>query len=305
MSRLAVALGVIVLVCATARAQPYDDPETEEALRALDPNAPKPPTGDPPPTDERTPVEVVAGPKLVPAVRPKSGIALKRGGLTVTLTLEASLSKDSEFEPASIAPDISYGVADGVTLSVVHSGFATTGFRGGFGPGVCVTGTDGGCAKVYNNAGVEALVDIVRGDFALAGLAGVHALSFDPQFIDAKVGLQSLVRAGKVTVTFNPSVFVGITERDAGNKGGLFFPASLGVAIAKPVFAAVGTGFAGPIDSFGDGWSYRLGFLLRYRIAKPLFVAASLTFPKVAGGDAVTGTGFDARTLNFWFTYSQ
>ena len=293
---------VLVGLSATAAAQPYDDPETEEALRAVDPNAPK----QQPPPDEPTPPEPEAM-SLPPKPR-GPGIALPAGRLVATITLEASLSKGAAFEPTSIAPDISYGLRDGVTLSIVHSGFATTGFRGSAGSGICITGTDRGCPKVYNNAGAEVLADLIRGDVAVAAVAGFHALSFDPLFLDAKLGAQTMLRAGRVTATFNPSVLLGVNKRaeTAGNnKGGVFLPVSIGAQLAQPFFLAIGGGWAAPLADASDGWTARLGVIARMRVARSTFVAGSFFFPKLAGGDSVMNAGADARTLNLWVTYSR
>lgn len=289
------ALLALLLASSAANAQPYDDPETEEALKVLDGNGEVPA----PPTDDG----VVPQPPGTAAPAPRlPGIALARGHAIVTITLEASLSKSSAFEPASIAPDISYGVTDDITLSLVHSGFATTGFRGSAGNGVCVSGKDHGCAHVYNNVGAEALVDVVRGPLALAGVAGVHVVSIDDSFVDAKAGAQMLLRTGGLTMTFAPSVLVGVTKRSDGNKGAIFMPASIGRQFGT-LFLALGGGIAAPLQESGDSWTARLGVIGRVKVAPSAFVAASFFFPKLAGGDAVMDTGVDARTLNLWLTY--
>jgi hypothetical protein len=293
---MAMVMAIDALAASSAHAQVYDDPETEEALRVLDRDAREPPPDDP---AARPPP---APPPPPPRAR-AAGLTLRRGTLGVTMTFEMNLSKGSAFEPASIAPDISYGVTDELTLSVVHSGFATTGFRGSAGSGLCITGEERGCGKLYNNAGVEALFDLVRGEFAAAGVVGLHLLSFDPQLLAARVGVQTSFRAGRAIGTFAPSVLVGITERDAGNKGGLFLPASIGTSVSPPLFLALGGGLATPFGDLGGGWTLRLGMIARYRVARSTFVAASLFLPRLAGGDSIAGTGLDARTANLWVTY--
>lgn len=231
-----------------------------------------------------------------------SGLALAQSAAVVTLTIEASLGDGAILKPTSIAPDISYGLTDRVTLSLVHSGFATTGFRGSAGGGLCVTGE--GCAHVYNNAGAEALVDVVRGPVSLAAVGGVHVLSFDPLLVDVKLGVQASYRVGAVTATLSPSVFVGVTKRDQ-NEGAVFAPATVGMQVTRSWFAAVGGGVATPLDDVGGGWTARLGVIARYRIDRGLFVAGSLFLPKLAGGSAVDDTGPGARVANLWFTYNH
>lgn len=290
-------LALLTLLPALAHAQAYDDPETERVLCKLDGSCPK--TAEPP-ASPSSPTSPEAPPP--PAPKRPTGLALARNAFAVTLTTEASLGRGAILEPTSIAPDVSYGLTDRLTLSLVHSGFATTGFRGSAGGGLCVTGE--GCAHVYNNTGVEALIDVVRGPLSLAAVGGVHALSFDPLFVDLKLGVQAAYRVGAVTATLSPSVFVGVTKRDQ-NEGTVFAPATVGLQVTRSWFAAVGGGVATPMGDVGGGWTARLGVIARYRIDRGLFVAGSLFLPKLAGGDAVTDTGLDAKVANLWFTYSR
>lgn len=295
---LRTALLALTLLPTLAHAQAYDDPETERVLCKLDGSCPKTPE---PPATPASPDAPVEPPPPVVRKRP-TGIALARNAFAVTLTTEASLGRGTLGKPTSIAPDISYGLTDRVTLSLVHSGFATTGFRGSAGGGLCVTGE--GCTQVYNNAGVEALVDVVRGPLSLAAVGGVHALSFDPLFVDIKLGVQASYRVGAVTATLSPSVFIGVTKREQ-NEGVVFAPASVGLQLTRSWFAAVGGGVATPLDDVGGGWTVRGGLIARYRIDRGLFVAGSLFLPKLAGGDSVTDTGLDAKVANLWLTYSR
>jgi hypothetical protein len=291
----------LTLAPGVASAQAYDDPEVERMLCKLDGTCPK--STEPPATPETPAVPEAEAPPIVP-VRPR-GIALARNALVVTLTMEASVGRGTLFEPTSIAPDVSYGLTDRLTLTLAHSGFATTGFRGSAGGGVCLTGEARGCARAYNNAGIDAVVDVVRGRVAVAAVAGIHAVSFDPLFVNLKVGAQAAYVHGRVTATLAPSIFVGVTERDRGNEGTVFAPASVGVDVSKQWFVAVGGGIATPIADAGDGWTVRLGAIARYRIQRGLFVSGSVFLPKLVGGDAVTGTGADARVANLWFTYAR
>jgi hypothetical protein len=85
------------------------------------------------------------------------GLTLAPGGLFVQLDLELDASSGAVAKPFSIAPDVSVGATSDLTLSVIHSTYGTTGFRGGTGLGLCVSGTSGGCPHPYNNVGGEAL----------------------------------------------------------------------------------------------------------------------------------------------------
>src|SRR4051794_18208199 len=74
-----------------------------------------------------------------PAPRPAS-VTLAEGAVLIHTALEISLAKDSPVAPASFAPDVSAGITDDLTLSVVTSASGMTGFRGSAGYGFCFTG---------------------------------------------------------------------------------------------------------------------------------------------------------------------
>jgi hypothetical protein len=290
---------VLALASSTAFAQAYDDPDTERLLCQMDGSCPKP--------DETTTPPAVPAPVMrAVSVRRAHRLALARNAVVVTITTETSMGTGTMLDSTSLAPDVSYGVTDRVTLSLVHSGFATTGFRGSAGGGLCLSGDARGCEHPYNNAGLDALVDLVRADrFAIAGVAGLHAVSIDQRFVDVKLGAQASYRTGKVTATLSPSVFVGVTERAMGNEGTVFAPGSISVQLSRDWLVAMGGGVATPIADPTGGWTVRLGSIVRYRVRPGLFVAGSLFLPKLAGGAAVDGTGVDARVANLWVTYAR
>lgn len=300
-ARTAVVLG---LASPSAHAQAYDDPETERVLCKLDGSCPETEPASVAATTEpasKVGTTVVAAPREPKRAR---GIALARNALVVTLTLEASVGHDAMLDRTSIAPDVAYGLTDRVTLSLAHSGFATTGFRGSAGGGLCMTGEARGCTHAYHNGGVDAVVDVIRGRFAVAAVGGVHAVSIEPAFVDLKLGAQAAYHRGAITATLSPSVFVGVTERERGNRGTVFVPASAGVQLTRSWFAALGGGVATPLADATGGWTARLGAIARYRVRSGLFVAGSLFLPKLAGGTEVEGAGLDARVANVWVTYS-
>src|SRR5689334_10665481 len=76
---------------------------------------------------------------------PQPSVTLRQGVVAAQLSFEMSMSKGAVLAPASVAPDLSVGVTDDLTLAVVTSGSGLNGFRGSAGWGVCATGTDAGC----------------------------------------------------------------------------------------------------------------------------------------------------------------
>jgi hypothetical protein len=94
-------------------------------------------------------------------------LTLQKGRLVVNAYLGIGLSDGAAFKPISISPDVWYGVTDDITAGVVHSAVGTTGFIGGVGESLCVSGSDS-CGDLYKNAGVEARYKLKMGGIALA-----------------------------------------------------------------------------------------------------------------------------------------
>src|ERR1044071_3122139 len=111
--RLYVALAALVIstpIASAERRRVAKPQHDEQQVRA---KAPEPPPPPPPPS-----------------------VTLRQGVVAGSVAIEASVSAGNVFAPLSIAPDLSVGITDELTLSAVHSGSALSGFRGGAGAGV-------------------------------------------------------------------------------------------------------------------------------------------------------------------------
>jgi len=237
-----------------------------------------------------------AGPKLT----------LDAGHVQGSLTIETDTSSHKVGDTVSVAPDISVGVTDDVTISVIHSTFGRTGFRGAAGGGFCTT--DPGCARTYDNVGVEALYSLVRGPAAVAVDAGVYATSFDHHFYVAKLGAKARYVTGPVTLATLPSVTLAATERDAmtPNRDRLWVPASATVAVADGLGLGLATGLKAPLDgTFTDSYEIALGALATYTYSPQLAFGASWIEGKLLAGSTARPAGMDAmdsRALQVWVT---
>ncbi|MBK9071477.1 MAG: hypothetical protein IPL79_10805 [Myxococcales bacterium] len=237
------------------------------------------------------------------------GLTLDAGKVNVTATAEINMSKDLVGKPFSLAPDISYGVSDDLTVMLVHSTFLTTGFRGAAGGGLCLAAQEDGCVSIYNNVGVEALYGVKTGPASLALNAGVHALNLDASFYSAKLGAKFRYTAGKMVVLTSPSVLVAVTERDPDapkpqNKDSLWVPVAVSYKATPEVAVGAATGIKGPLDGFGDNWTTSLGFFGTYAMSKTAAVGASWTFGKMIGGLPEAALGADFRAVQLWFSYT-
>src|SRR5712672_2804505 len=102
-------------------------------------------------------------------------LTLQKGRLVLNAYLGIGLSSGGAFKPISVSPDIWYGVTDDITAGVVHSAVGTTGFIGGVGESLCLTGTSNGCGDLYSNAGVEGRYKLKMSGIALAVDGGLYS----------------------------------------------------------------------------------------------------------------------------------
>ena len=230
------------------------------------------------------------------------GIVLNQGQFAVRGMLELNLSTDAVGKPFSIAPDLYYGVLPQLQLGLIHSGYGSTGFLGGVGNGLCVTGKDNGCGKVYNSLGLQADYAFLTGPLSVGAQGGVYFRSFDPMMLAFKVAVMARYMLGPVMIDFAPGLFIGATERDAGNKEELMLPLTLTYMVMPGFGAGVQTGMTGPLDGFGNAWRLPLSFHADYWINQNMGLMLSFTLGALAGGDLVP-TGADLRMLNLAFTY--
>ena len=246
----------------------------------------------------RTVLLILVG--TAPVAAAPAGLTLSRGSVNATLTLEVDATSGAFGDIVSLAPDLSVGVTDDLTLAVVHSTVARTGFRGVAGAGVCVTD---GCAHTYDNVGAEGTYSLRRGAFAAAANGGVHAWSFDRDFYVVKVGARVRYVMGRVSLLTMPAVTVAMTERDAPATDRLWLPLVASVAIGGGVSAGLGGGFKTALDDVGATHEVALGVTASYAVSPKLSFGASWIHGKlVAGDDARPAdiSGLEQRAINVW-----
>ncbi len=237
------------------------------------------------------------------AAQPAPGV-LARGIFTTTLTAELDASKSTFADPTSLAPDLSVGVTDQVTLSVLHSTVGRTGFRGSAGAGLCLTDA---CRATYDNVGGEAYVGLLDGTFSLAANGGVHATSFDRAHYAAKLGARMRLRAGSLSLVSVPSIAVAISKRD-DQPDRLFVPLNASLPVGGGVSVGVITGFKAPLDDLAARYELAAGAFVQYVVSPSVAFAASWVHGTLVGGDAALPddtSGVDRRALQIWVTITR
>lgn len=247
---------------------------------------------------------------------PPASMTLRQGVVAGAITLEVSFATDrvpappraEPFEPTSIAPDVAVGVTDDLTLGIINSSSALTGFRGSAGAGLCLTGTDGHCAHVYSTGGVEALYSLAKGPVAIAADAGFLLTSFTPEVHeDLKLGVKMKLSDGNVFALFSPSVWIALDDRYARavpHKDQIWAPIGLWVKTGATALG-VGTGVKGTVKDFKDNMSVPIGLAVQYTVQPRVSIGGSFVFGKMLGGSGVVNPGPDARALQLWINVAS
>lgn len=250
-----------------------------------------------------------------PIAQPEQpGPTLRAGAFAVLASLQLGASKGGKaFEPISIAPDAFYGVSDRLELGVVTSWYGITGFWSGAMLGAAPSGlcasskpeVEGaiGCPKRFDNAGAEAHYALLgEGAFQMAASGGLHAASFDPFTLDVKLGVHGRWRAGRIGLSFAPSLFIGVTQRHdppdgTGNKEAVHVPIAVTFAALPQLLVGLQSGVRGPIDGFGDGYSVPAALGAIYLVTPQILLGGSFSFERVAGGDDLDAGDLRSMTI--------
>ncbi|HUQ04156.1 MAG TPA: hypothetical protein VM261_16770 [Kofleriaceae bacterium] len=248
--------------------------------------------------DESTPVSEAADGATMEGGAPP--MILPTGKIGVHVTLGINLSTDAVAKPIAIAPDIWYGVMPKLEVGVVHSNYGLSGFWFQPGGGICVTGEENGCGKLYDGP-VGLMANFLVSESASMDLAvngGIVIGSFDPLPLSLKVGVKGRYKSGKIAVHFNPAIAIGLTERD-GNKEEIMVPVMVGYAVNEKLHAGLQTGIAGPLDGFGDAFFVPVGLGALYGLNDKMSVGGAFNFVNLAGKNG----GADFRTLDLMFMW--
>ena len=219
------------------------------------------------------------------------------------------MSAGREAQPVSIAPDLSYGVTDDVTLAIVHSRYATTGFRGSAGGAFCVSETTTGCAGLYNNFGLEAWTALLRGPLSIVGGGGVEDVNVDKGLYDLKLGLKARIAVRQLSFTLTPSLLIAANKRadTPANPDVLYVPVGIGLRVTRRASFAIGSGIKGPISGFDHNWQAPLGVSATYAVG-PVVLGASWVYGSLVSAarnppspmPAVEGV--DVRVMQVWIS---
>lgn len=223
---------------------------------------------------------------------------VRAGGLAIWGSIGVNMSKSAVAKPFSVTPDIYYGVNDDLSIGLVHSRYAMTGFASYGGEALCLAGKEKGCAKVFDNTGVVAKYKLAP-DLALdVGLLIPHIS--DPMFAGLKIGVSGRLMAGPLMVMYEPNLYVGATKRDVGNKESINVPVCLMLPVGTAQVGAQ-VGIRGPTSHFGDLYQVPVGVLAMANLNPNLVAGAAFTFENLAGKNSSA----DVRSLGLFVGWNN
>jgi hypothetical protein len=194
---------------------------------------------------------------------------------------EINASRNSFAKPVKLAPHFYWAVTDDLSLGISHR------------DGLCLNG----CDKPYNDAGFDLMYYLTGSNkFELDLHAGVPIGSFDPFVIGLQGGVLGRVNLGDITAfVFDPSVYVGLSNRRLGNGQNLNLPFWFYFQATDVVVPFVGSGVGGPFDGFFDDFALPLEGGMLFDVARDVDVGFSVRFHHLLGNHGTV----DSRSLYF------
>lgn len=244
-----------------------------------------------PPDDDVPPV--VDAPDGQYAV--KRGVQGPAGMVAARILLDINLSADAAGEPISLAPDLYVGVTDRLQLGLVHQG--PMGWQARPGLGLCLTGEDHGCPKVYDNLGLDMMVGLAFERVHLSVHSTLFFDSFDPTAASIAAGLAGKLHlGGRASLYFDPKVAIALLDRDV-NDDAIYVPLEIQYQIGARTVLKVLTGLSGELSAFGDTYEIPVGLGLVRNLSEHFDLAARFSFDNLLGHEEMGVARADARSL--------
>jgi hypothetical protein len=219
-------------------------------------------------------------------------LGVSAGMLQVDINGATTLSKNLAGKPATLPLAFWYGATNQLQLGLVHAS------------GVCITGKSNGCAKVYDDVGLNGLYSISgRGsNFELAAWAQLNYASFDKGTLNAQVGPAiNWVIGGNAALLAYPGLQIGLNKREpAGNKEAVVAPIYLYGRAGTHVAPVLYTGLSAPLSGFGNAYRIPVGLGALVGLTKVLDVGLRFDLSNLLGKHADGIGAADERALLAW-----
>jgi hypothetical protein len=229
-------------------------------------------------------------------------MTLPEGRLLVQAYIQMSLSSDLVLKPLSLSPDVWYGLTEDLSLGLAHSAAGTGGLYGGAGTSLCLTGEDNGCLDVYRNVALLGRYSLLDTGVGLAAQGGLVIGALDPFTLSVQLGVAGRWEMAPIAVVFQPSILIGITEREGvmdvgGNTEVITLPVAAMFDVMPELSVGLQTGVSLRLDDIGNTWVVPLSLGGRYLVTPAIWAELVFSLPAVVQGADTELGAFDTRTL--------
>jgi hypothetical protein len=208
-------------------------------------------------------------------------LVLAPGELDAQLVVETNLSTDLFARPLSLAPDAWIGALPDLTIGVIHSDLAID--RIGAGASLCVRTQSIICPHPYHGSGLDALFSVATGSFAAA--AHVRMLVRELAPFEPAATLGALVRwhRGRISITADPFLQLGLANQAHGNRTQLWLPIAASLQPMPRWAIDFYTGWNGDVAVIRDGYYVPGALGTRVRATEQFELGATFGFASVFG----------------------
>lgn len=223
------------------------------------------------------------------------GVQGPAGMVSARVLLDINLSSDLVGKPVSLAPDLYYSATDRLQLGLLHTG--PMGWQARPGVGLCLTGSDNGCPRFYDNIGFDVMYGLDFGEAHLSLHSSLFLASFDPVTAAVAVGFAGKLHLGeRAAVLFDPKVAIAVSERDTQDDA-IYVPVELQFQLARATTFKLLTGLSGGLSAFGDTYEIPVGVGIVQNLTTHFDLGARFSFDNLLGAQpAGVGRG-DTRSF--------
>lgn len=223
------------------------------------------------------------------------GVQGPAGMVSARVLLDINVSADNVGNPVSLAPDLYYSATDTLQLGLVHQG--PMGWQARPGVGLCVTGEDHGCPRLYDNIGFDLMVGLVFGGFHFSAHSSLFLSSFDPLTTSLALGGAGKVHLGRsAALFFDPKIAIALSDRDV-NDDVLYVPFEIQFQVGRSTTLKLLTGISGGLSAFGDTYEVPVGVGLVRNLNEHFDLGARFSFDNLLGQQEAGVSATDTRSL--------
>lgn len=171
--------------------------------------------------------------------------------------------------PMHLAPHFYWGVSRDVTLGITHRS------------GICLSGCGD---RRYEDVGFGILLNLFRSASSEIDLnTGAQVRNFEPFQFGIKGGVLGRVTFSSVAFVFDPTLYVGLTNRATGNREQLVLPFWFYFQATPTVTPFVGAMVVAPLDGFGDAHSVPVEGGVLFKLGDRVDLGAYFRFHNLLG----------------------